>query len=140
VGLFYARPILILPGLPGIFTPVYLYPIVIIPKRSGNREGVYWTLPEGRVKSRGKRFNAANEQSVVRLNNRGIDAIWKAFHISVVSALCLVWRDLNVGTWITRMKPREYALRARGWVRVVSGVQSLISTCLFAICVLTYFG
>jgi uncharacterized protein YjbI with pentapeptide repeats len=139
-GLFYARPILIFLGLIGIFTPVYLYPIMTVPKRSGHRGGIYRILPEGRVRSKGKRFNTANEQSVVRLYNRGIDAIWKAFHISVVSALCMVWRDLNVGTWITRMKPREYALRARGWVRVVSGVQSLFSVCLFAICVLTYFG
>jgi hypothetical protein len=41
----------------------------------------------------------------------------------VVSAFLIGWRDLNVGSWIARMQPREYALRAKGWVRVVSGVQ-----------------
>ncbi len=30
------------------------------------------------------------------------------------------------------MQPREYTLRAKGWVRVVSGAQSLISVYLIA--------
>jgi len=38
------------------------------------------------------------------------------------------------------MQPREYALRAKGWVRVVSGVQSLISVYHIAMWALTYFG
>ncbi len=38
------------------------------------------------------------------------------------------------------MQPREYTLRAKGWVRVVSGAQSLISVYLIAMWVLTYFG
>jgi hypothetical protein len=50
------------------------------------------------------------------------------------------WRDLNVGTWISRLQPREYTLRATGWVRFVSGLQSLISVYLIALWVLTYFG
>ncbi len=38
------------------------------------------------------------------------------------------------------MQPREYTLRAKGWVRVVSGVQSLFSVYLIAMWALTYFG
>jgi hypothetical protein len=33
-----------------------------------------------------------------------------------------------------------YALRATGWVRVVSGLQSLLSVYLLAMWALTYFG
>ena len=38
------------------------------------------------------------------------------------------------------MQPREYTLRATGWVRTVSGIQSLLSVYLLALWVLTYFG
>ena len=41
---------------------------------------------------------------------------------------------------IARIQPREYTLRATGWVRTVSGVQSLISVYLVALWVLSYFG
>jgi hypothetical protein len=36
--------------------------------------------------------------------------------------------------------PREYTRRAKGWLRVVSGAQSLISVDLIAMSVLTYSG
>jgi uncharacterized protein YjbI with pentapeptide repeats len=63
-----------------------------------------------------------------------------SLHFSVLSAFHLGWRELNVGTWIVRMQPREYMLRATGWVRTVSGFQSLLSVYLLALWVLTYFG
>ena len=63
-----------------------------------------------------------------------------ALYFSLLSAFHLGWRELNVGTWITRLQPREYTLRATGWVRTVSGVQSLLSVYLLALWVLTYFG
>jgi len=63
-----------------------------------------------------------------------------AFYFSLLSATRIGWRELNVGTWITRIQPREYTLRATGWVRVVSGIQSLISVYLVALAILTYFG
>jgi hypothetical protein len=50
------------------------------------------------------------------------------------------WKELNVGTWMTRLQPREYTIRPTGWVRTVSGIQSLISVYLLALWVLTYFG
>ena len=59
---------------------------------------------------------------------------------SLVSSFQIGWRELNVGNWITRLQPREYTLRATGWVRVVSGAQSLLSVYLLALWVLSYFG
>jgi hypothetical protein len=36
--------------------------------------------------------------------------------------------------------PREYTLRATGWVRVMSGAQSLLMVYLLALWALSYFG
>ena len=63
-----------------------------------------------------------------------------SFYFSLLSAFSLGWRALNVGTWIARVQSREYVLRATGWVRTVSGIQSLLSVYLLALWVLTYFG
>lgn len=66
---------------------------------------------------------------------------WRlALYFSLLSAFHFGWRDLNVGNWIARIQPREYVIRATGWVRVVSGLQSLISVYLIALWVLSYFG
>lgn len=74
------------------------------------------------------------------LKVRGLSTIGYAFYFSLLSAFHIGWRDLNVGNWIARIQPREYTLRASGWVRTVSGIQSLISVYLLAIWALTYFG
>ena len=61
-------------------------------------------------------------------------------YFSMLSAFHIGWRDFNVGSWIQRLQASEYTLGATGWVRTVSGVQSLISVYLLAIWALTYFG
>ncbi len=71
---------------------------------------------------------------------RGWRALRLAFYFSLLSAFRLGWRELNVGTWISRLQKREYTLRATGWVRSISGLQSLLSVYLLALWVLTYFG
>ena len=139
-GLHYGRPILILLGLIGVFTVVYLFAIAMTPRRPDHDSGIYRIWPEGRIKRSGETFEAANDISIERLNARGIAALGQAFYFSVVSSFHIGWRDLNVGSWIARMQAREYALRAKGWVRVVSGVQSLVSVYLIAMWALTYFG
>jgi hypothetical protein len=63
-----------------------------------------------------------------------------ALYFSLLSAFHIGWRELNVGNWIARINPREFTLRATGWVRVVSGIQSLVSVYLLALWALTYFG
>ena len=60
--------------------------------------------------------------------------------LSLLSAFQIGWKELTIGNWITRLVPREYTLRATGWVRVVAGVQSLFSVYFLALWVLTYFG
>jgi hypothetical protein len=58
----------------------------------------------------------------------------------MLSAFHIGWRELSIGTWLSRLQPREYALRAEGLPRVISGAQSLLSVYLIAIWALTYFG
>ena len=101
-----------------------------------SRKGAIWRVwPEDRVMDRDhtfapERIKARNPFSVVG---------W-ALYFSLLSAFHIGWRDLNVGSWLARISPREFTLRATGWVRVVSGVQSLLSVYLIALWVLTYFG
>jgi uncharacterized protein YjbI with pentapeptide repeats len=71
---------------------------------------------------------------------RGASIPLIGLYFSLLSAFSLGWRELNVGTWIARVQSREYTLRATGWVRTVSGIQSLLSVYLLALWVLTYFG
>jgi hypothetical protein len=71
---------------------------------------------------------------------RGVLVPLIGLYFSLLSAFSLGWRELNVGTWIARLQSREYTLRATGWVRTVSGLQSLLSVYLLALWVLTYFG
>jgi hypothetical protein len=61
-------------------------------------------------------------------------------YLSILSAFSLGWRELNVGTWISRMQPREYTLRTTGWVRFFTCLQSIVSVYLLALWALTYFG
>jgi hypothetical protein len=67
-------------------------------------------------------------------------AVNLGFFFSMLSAFSIGWRELNVGNWIQRLQPKDYSLRATGWVRTVSGVQSLVSVYLLAIWALTFFG
>jgi hypothetical protein len=71
---------------------------------------------------------------------RGVFVPLIGLYFSLLSAFSLGWWELNVGTWIARVQPREYMLRATGWVRTVSSIQSLLSVYLLALWVLTYFG
>ena len=70
----------------------------------------------------------------------GLRAIGAAFYFSVLPTFAIGWRELNVGTWLTRIQRREYTLRATGWVRMLSGLQAIISVYLVALWALTYFG
>lgn len=63
-----------------------------------------------------------------------------SFYFSLLSAFHIGWRDINLGSWISRLQFDDYVLRATGWIRLISGVQSLISVYLLAFWLLTYFG
>jgi hypothetical protein len=67
-------------------------------------------------------------------------AVVMGVFFSVISAFSTGYKDLDVGRWIERIKGKETTLRATGWVRSVSGLQSLVSFYLLVLWLLTYFG
>ena len=57
-----------------------------------------------------------------------------------MSVLNLGVQGLDLGRWIRLMQRREFDLRPRGSIRVLAGVQSIVSFMLLALATLTYFG
>jgi Pentapeptide repeats (8 copies) len=144
-GLFPGQPLRLLSGFLVVFSIPYLFAL-----KARGRAGIWAIWSPDRVhKTEGQEtpVRVTDEFSFSRWTGtrwetlaRWIRAFGVALYFSFLSAVHIGWRDLNVGTWITRMQPREYTLRATGWVRTVSGLQSLLSVYLIALSVLTYFG
>lgn len=129
-GMVPERPLFILAGLIVFFSIFYILSLIIKNKKDGIWK--YW------IKERSRKDIGNDEPEL--LTRKWGSAVLNGFYFSILSAFHIGWRDLNVGNWIARIQPREYTLRASGWVRVVSGIQSLISVYLFALTILTYFG
>ena len=118
---------------------VYFWPIRLTPEQSFGA-GIYQVWPSDRIETNGGKISVGEPIKINRLQCGTLAAIGRAGYFSLLSAFHIGWRDLNVGTWIARVQPREYALRATGWVRVISGIQSLLSVYLLAMWALAYFG
>lgn len=67
-------------------------------------------------------------------------ALGTAFLFSLMSVFNIGFREFNFGRWIRMLQPREFDIRARGWVRTLSGIQSLAGVVLVALALLSYFG
>src|SRR6266700_509888 len=98
------------------------------------KDGIWRVWAEKRIR------NDLGTRKPERLQVGWFAAAVFGLYFSLLSAFHIGWRELNLGKWIQRLQPREYTLGATGWVRVVSGVQSLLSVYLLAIWVLTYLG
>jgi uncharacterized protein YjbI with pentapeptide repeats len=149
-GMAPGRSLRILAGSIGLFSLMYIGALLAARERAGI--WVFW--PADRV------YMAEGESSAMRLTSRfifprlqvraegrwwgavvrGLCILFVGLYFSILTAFSLGWRELNVGTWISRMQPREYILRATGWVRFVAGCQSLLSVYLLALWVLTYWS
>jgi uncharacterized protein YjbI with pentapeptide repeats len=135
-GMSPGRPLLIVASLAAILSIVYIFAQV----DPGPNGGIWAVWDEHRIKQ-GEGSKEPQQLTDGFPSGRSqISFLVLAFYFSLLSATRIGWHELNVGTWITRIQPREYTLRATGWVRVVSGVQSLISVYLVALAILTYFA
>ncbi len=71
-------------------------------------------------------------------------SLWKRFGYAILfsaqSAFQIGWKDFNVGSWLSKIQSQDFTLVARGWIKTVSGFQSIISMFLLAMWALTYFG
>lgn len=138
-GLYPGRALRVIAVVWLLLILVYFWPIRLIPHRT-SVAGIYQVWPSDRVETSGSNAAIGKSVTVNRLQRATVAALGYAAYFSLLSAFHIGWRDLNVGTWIARIQAREYALRATGWVRAVSGVQSLLSVYLLAMWALTYFG
>lgn len=129
----------------GLFLVATGYPIAT----AGARERVLRIIvgPAGRV--------PMNEQSRQKVGTKAWAlAIWQAWRrlrmeyralrtallFSLMSVFNIGFQGFNGGLWIRTLQPREFDIRARGWMRTVSGVQSLLGVGLLALSILSYFG
>ncbi|MGR3174845.1 MAG: pentapeptide repeat-containing protein [Candidatus Scalindua sp.] len=108
-------------------------PYMIVLKRSSG-DGIWKIWSSDRIRK------DEGIDGPILLNFGWVHMLLIGLYFSLLSAFYIGWRELNVGNWITRMQPNEFILKATGWVRTVSGVQSLISVYLLALWLLTYFG
>jgi uncharacterized protein YjbI with pentapeptide repeats len=143
-GLRPGRALLILVAGIGFFSVFYF--VALSPRHLTAGAGIYREWPQGRIvesanaQGTGWDCSVAQEAESERLQPGLWCMIGFALYFSLLSAFSIGWRDLNVGSWLTKLQPLEFGLRARGWARFVSGLQSLVSVYLVAIAILTYFG
>jgi len=135
-GMSPGRPLLIVAALSVVLSIVYIFAQV----NPGPNGGIWAVWDEHRIKQTEGSKEPQQLTDGFPSNRSDLSFLLLAFYFSLLSATRIGWRELNVGTWITRIQPRQYSLQATGWVRVVSGVQSLISVYLVALAILTYFG
>lgn len=150
-GMFPGRPLILIGFLALILSPPYM--LVIAFQRSG-RAGIWVVWLQDRVlRDEGgsrplrmsgsfpfpklqKRFAGTWCQSFLRFSCIASTGVY----FSILSAFRIGWRELTVANWLSSLQPREYILLPTGWVRFVSGLQSVISVYLLALWVVTYFG
>jgi uncharacterized protein YjbI with pentapeptide repeats len=135
-GMRPSRALLFIAALWLLLIPIYAWPIWQI-KRPPTRPAIYRIWPKDRV---GVQEHKPTLDTPERLNRRGLAAVGWSAYFSLLSAFQVGYREFSIGSWLTRAQPHNFALEATGWVRTVSGIQSLLSVFLLAMWLLTYFG
>ena len=144
-GMSPGRPVLLVIAIWLSCTPLYW-----ISLHSGSRSGLYLiaskTVNRGddlfhKVRLRYQQPPASRWYRYIPRRIRWeLHALATAALFSLMTTFNIGFRELNFGRWIRMIQPREFDIKARGWPRVVSGVQSLLSVGLVALSLLSYFG
>jgi hypothetical protein len=133
-GLYPIQALWIILRVWAVLILVYIWPIQRRPRSPNPASGIYRIWPSDRIETGRNEVKLGTAAKVERLQGKNW---WGSFgyaaYFSLLSAFHIGWRDLSIGTWITRAQPREYTLKPTGWVRLVSGLQSLLSVYLLAI-------
>lgn len=138
-GLHPGRALIVLVTFIWIFSLVYSL-VTITNLRSDGKGAIFRIWHKGRIDLSSGALALADSEKIEKYRSNWLQGYLFALYYSILSAFHIGWRDLNVGGWVTRLQGREFELRGFGWVRTVSGLQSLFSVYLLAIWVLTYFG
>jgi hypothetical protein len=136
----------------GIFFFLFAVLYVVAQQRPGRRGGIWAVWDEKRIirsdgsdgttrLTDGFPRSALSDSRAGRVSRTlGLNIFGLALWFSLLSTFQIGWEAFNFGTWFSQMQPREYYLRATGWVRVAAGLQSVISVYFVALWILTYFG
>jgi len=136
-GLHPERALREILALGAVLTPVYMLAMV----RPRAENGIIKVFPAGRLD--GTAGDPADEEKLKKqlVRAKGLrDALPVAAYFSLISTVNIGFEQFTPGDWIRRLQTRVYSLEAVGWVRVVAGVQALLSVYLLAMWVLTQFG
>ena len=128
-GMRPGRAIILLFALIPVFAVIYLFAII-----AGKSPGIW------RIWNKDAIILPSLENLKEPILLKSWRGIFPAFQFSVASAFRIGWHELTVGSWLTALQLNDYSLAGTGWLRTVSGLQSLISVYLLAISLLTYFG
>ena len=67
-------------------------------------------------------------------------ALWTSFFFSLLNTFNIGFREINPGQWLRLLTRTEYEIKSHGGIRVVAGLQSIISMYLITLWLLSYFG
>jgi len=138
-GLYPGRALQIILMILALLIPLYAW-VASRARPTRSKTGIYRILPADRIEVADGKASASNPVTVERLSLPVRPAIAWGAYFSLLSAFNIGFRDLNVGSWISRAQPSRFQLDSLGWVRTVSGLQSLLSLYLLAMWLVTYFG
>ena len=140
-GDVYGRPLLLLLALLFLMWPFYAFTILRARGNSKSGSGIVRVVPKGAIRFRNNGdVSLSADDTASWLRSHWLHALGFGFYYSLLSAFNLGWREFNIGNWLSRMQHTEFTLRARGWVRFFSGLQSVVSLYFIAIWALTFFG
>lgn len=139
-GLYPSRALVLIITFWVLLIPIYWWPIWCRPSRVSGSSGIFRILPKDRLELDNGEPTLDAQARVERLHERGFASLGWSAYFSLLSAFRIGFREFSVGNWIASVQPRIFTLEPRGWVRSVSGLQSLLSLYLLAMWLLTYFG
>jgi len=123
--------------LGALLAPVYMLAML----HPTSASGIVQVFPADRLD--GTAGDPADEQKRKKqlVHAKGwLVALPNAAYFSLISAVNIGFEQFTPGDWIRRLQKRAYSLEAVGWVRVIAGIQALLSVYLLAMWVLTQFG
>lgn len=131
-----------------LYSIPYLFALIYANRKSGIV--IYWQSGRFYKWDKSKQKNVSQELSLLlkKRHHRSIAGnikeTWRLFctalYFSCLMSFQIGWRELNIGNWLSRLQTREYHLKAKGWVRMLAGSQSLLSAYLIVLWAFTYFG
>lgn len=140
-GLYPLRALSLIAVFWLLLVPVYSWSILHDLGRHEQITGIYKVLPANRIGDPTTNPQIRKEIEFHRIQATGwLDSIPMASYFSLLAAANIGFQQFTPGDWIRRLQPHEYSLQAEGWIRIVAGMQALLSVYLLAMWVLTQFG